>query len=172
MRNILIALISFIAFLAVGCADQEPQKVVLPQKTVKPHAEQKSSDIAPAISTKEKAIAPFGYEYNPQGRRDPFASLIVKQEALEKKKGATPLEQDEIDTLRLTAVVWRGYEYHALITLPGGKSYTVKRGVRLGLDGGVIYDITKDAVVVRQYLKDRKGNLKPKDLILRLRMEE
>lgn len=171
MKNILISvLILLIAFLITGCAD-EPQKAALPQKTAKPSVEQKLPDSTTTSPAKETSIVAVGYEYNPQGRRDPFVSLIIKAE-LDKKKGATPLEQDELTAFRLTAIVWSGSQHYASITLPDGKSYTVKKGMKLGLDGGIIEEITKDTVVVRQYLKDKKGTLKPKDLILRLRMEE
>lgn len=172
MRNILITLIFSLAFFIAGCAEQETQKVVIPQKISKPQTEQKTPEQATMPPTTDKMITSSSYEYNPLGRRDPFKSLIVKKEAEEKKKGATPLEQDELNILRLTAIVWSGAEYHALITLPDGKSYTVKKGMRLGLDGGVIHDITKDSVIVRQYSKDKKSTLKPKDTILRLRLEE
>lgn len=172
MKNILISVFTLlIAFLITGCAD-EPQKVVLPQQTANPSAGQKLPDSSTASPAKETAIVATGYEYNPHARRDPFTSLIVKQEIADKKKGATPLERDELTALRLTAIVWSGSQHYALITLPDGKSYTVRKGMKLGLDGGIVEDITKDTVVVRQYLKDKKGTLKPKDLILRLRMEE
>ncbi len=168
MKNV-FAILLFV-FLISGCADTDPQKIAVPQKTSKPSGEQKPPESKLESSTKELSPTVIGYEYNPQGRRDPFKSLIVKAEQ-EKKKSASPLEQDEIAVLSLKAIVWSGKEYFAMITLPDGKSYTVKKGMRLGLDGGVIYDITKDSVIVRQYLKDRK-DAKPKDIILRLRVEE
>lgn len=171
MKKLLISvLIIFIVFLITGCADKEPQKEALPQKTAKPSAEQKPLESTTASPAKETAIVAVGYEYNPHGRRDPFASLAAKQEALDKKKGTTPLEQDDLGTVRLIAIVWSGKEHIAMITLPDGKSYTVKQGMRLGLDGGIVEKITRDTVVVRQYLKDKK--VKPKELILRLRTEE
>ncbi len=171
MKKILISvLIICIAFLITGCDDKQPQKVVNPQKTAKPLVEQKLPDEAAGSPAKETALVAIGYEYNPQERRDPFNSLIAKQDTSDKKKGTTPLEQDDLGTVRLIAIVWSGKEHVAMITLPDGKSYSVKKGMKLGLDGGVVYEITKDMVVVRQYLKDKKA--KPKDLILRLRMEE
>lgn len=169
MKNICF-IIFLTIFLLTGCAEKEEQKVVLPQKVAKPSGEQKPTDSTTATQTKETAISAIHYEYNPQGRRDPFKSLIAKAEQ-DKKKGATPLEQDEIAVFSLKAIVWSGKEYFAMITLPDGKSYTVKKGMRLGLDGGIVHEITKDSVIVRQYLKDRK-DAKPKDIILRLRVEE
>ncbi len=172
MKNIFtITLILLSLLLITGCADKEPQKGALPQKADKPSAEKKAPDAVSKSEEKVTAGIPIGYEYNPQGRRDPFKSLVAK-ETDDKKKGATPLEQDDIIAIRLTAIVWSGAQHHALITLPDGKSYTVRKGMRIGLDGGVVESITKDTVVVRQHIKDKKGTFKSKDFILRLRAEE
>jgi type IV pilus assembly protein PilP len=164
--SILLLLISLMA----GCADTEPQKVVAPHKVTKPAPETKVKDAAPA-EPKEPSTGIAAYDYNPQGRRDPFTSLILKDVA-EKKKGVGPLEQDDIKTFRLIAIVKSGDQYNAMITLPDGKSYTVKKGMKIGIDGGTIESITKDSVVVRQLIKDKTGVLKPKDIILRLRTED
>lgn len=162
-------IILFTLLLMFGCAQQEQIKVTAPQKTLKPSHETKTGD---AMSQpKESTPSVIGYEYNPQGRRDPFSSLIVR-DVSDKKKDAGPLEQDDIKTIRLIAIVWSGNQYNAMITLPDGKSYTVKKGMRIGMDGGTIESITKDSIVVRQLIKDKTGALKPKDIILRLRTEE
>jgi Tfp pilus assembly protein PilP len=56
--------------------------------------------------------------------------------------------------------------------LPDKKSYTIKEGMVLGLYGGKVEKITKDTVVIREFIKDYRGNLKPKDTILKLREGE
>lgn len=166
---VFIILLSSI-WLISGCAEHEPQKVAPPQKVAKPTPETKASD-AVSEQPKDPSASAIGYEYNPQGRRDPFVSLIVR-DIPEKKKGVVPLEQDDIKTFRLVAIVWSGDQYHAMITLPDGKSYTLKKGMRIGMDGGTVESITRDSVVVRQLIKNKSGVLKPKDTILRLRTED
>jgi Tfp pilus assembly protein PilP len=42
----------------------------------------------------------------------------------------------------------------------------------LGIYGGKVTEITKDAVIVTEQIKDYKGQLKTKDTILKLRKEE
>ncbi|MCX8030331.1 MAG: pilus assembly protein PilP [Thermodesulfovibrionales bacterium] len=160
MKKTLI-LVFITLLLLTNCESQPPKtNVVLPKPQMP--AEQIAQTQQPALPKD------VGYEYNPQGRRDPFKSLIIKPEMAEKKKGLTPLEQDDISTFKLTAIVWSGDQFYALITLPDGKSYTAKKGTKLGLEGGVIHEITKDTVIVRHYLRDKKH----KDIILKLRLEE
>jgi Tfp pilus assembly protein PilP len=55
--------------------------------------------------------------------------------------------------------------------LPDKKSYTITEGTKLGLYEGKVQKITKDMVVIREYVKDYRGEIKPRDLILKLRKE-
>lgn len=169
MKKVSLTLVLILIFLFTGCTGQEPRVVDMP-KPIKPSHEQTAQYAPTQTEIKEVSSQSIGYDYNPVGKRDPFKSLIVIKEEKEKKSGVSPFEQ-EISSFRLVGVVWDGKEYFASITLPDGKSYTVKKGMRLGLEGGIVHEITKDSVIVRQYEKHKK-ELKPKDIILRLRMEE
>ena len=56
--------------------------------------------------------------------------------------------------------------------LPDKKTYTISEGMTLGLQGGKVYKINKDTVVIREYVKDYKGEIKPRDSILKLHKGE
>lgn len=131
-------------------------------------AKSKPAEAAPAPAPVNPI--PF-YEYGGGRRRDPFTPLIVKTET-EKKRGATPIEGFEVSELRLIAILWNKAGYYAMVTLPDGKSYTVREGTKLGLHGGKVYKITRDSVIIREQITDYKGKTKPKDTILKLRGEE
>ncbi len=152
-------------------AAPQPAKADQPNKA----PENKKPDIvmpdAKPQSSPDKARAAGVYEYNAKGKRDPFITLIVKPET-DKKKGFTPIENYEIAEFKLIAVLWNNTGYYAVITLPDGKSYTIKEGTKMGLHGGKVYKITKNSVVIREQLRDQRGALKPKDTILKLRREE
>ncbi|MDI6800659.1 MAG: pilus assembly protein PilP [Thermodesulfovibrionales bacterium] len=111
------------------------------------------------------------YEYSAKGRRDPFKTLIQKPE-MNIKKGLIPIESYEVTDFKLIAIMWNKIGYYAVITLPDGKSYTIKEGVRLGLHGGKVQKITKDSVIVKENIKDYRGVLRTKDTILKLRRED
>jgi type IV pilus assembly protein PilP len=111
------------------------------------------------------------YTYEPRGRRDPFMSLITPTKDKVRKKTANPIENFDVDEIKLIAIVWDKQGYYAMITLPDGKSYTIRKGITLGLYGGKVEDITKDSVLIREQVKDYRGQLKTKDSQLKLRKE-
>jgi len=138
-------------------AAQKPKAVVV-EKVTPAQEEQKV----------EKEV----YDYNAAGRRDPFLSLIsVAKERPHKKRGATAIENFDIDEIKLTAIVWDSHQYYALVTLPDNKSYTIKKGMTLGLYGGKVEEITKDSVLIREHIKDYRGQMITKDTTLKLRKE-
>jgi Tfp pilus assembly protein PilP len=112
------------------------------------------------------------YAYDPRGRRDPFLSLVMMlKQKPERKKGMTPFESYSVNEINLLAIAWDDQKYYALILLPDKKSYTITEGMKLGLYGGKVQKITKDAVVIREHVKDYRGEIKPRDSILKLRKE-
>jgi len=112
------------------------------------------------------------YTYDAKDRRDPFSPLVAEvKERPQRKKGASPMEDFDVDEIKLIAIAWDSRQYYAMITLPDRKSYTIRKGMPLGLYGGRVQEITKDAVIIREQVKDYKGQIKTKDTILKLRKE-
>lgn len=139
-----------------------------------------AGQVQPPTATKEvkepgetKKVEQEVYAYDPKGKRDPFLSLVMAlKKKPERKKGSSPFESYGVDEINLLAIAWDDQKHYALIMLPDKKSYTITEGMTLGLYGGKVQKITNDAVVIREYIKDYKGNLKPKDSVLKLREEE
>jgi len=156
-----------IAFIALaGCKGKTSPS--------KPAAEKpKSAVSAPSPSTKEELKAEKEvYVYEQKGRRDPFMSLVqVSKEKPKRLSGRRPIENFDVDEIKLVAILWDTKQYYALITLPDNKSYTIRKGMTLGLYGGKVEDITKDKVLIREHVKDYRGQPKTKDTILKLRKE-
>jgi Tfp pilus assembly protein PilP len=127
----------------------------------------------PAVSAKEELKAEKEvYAYEQKGRRDPFMSLVqVTKEKPKRMAGKRPVENFDVDEIKLVAILWDNKQYYALITLPDKKSYTIRKGMTLGLYGGKVEDITKDKVLIREHVKDYRGQPKTKDTILKLRKE-
>src|SRR5207245_3052060 len=82
------------------------------------------------------------YSYDPKSRRDPFQSLtkVIKSASLQSQM--PPLQRVQISDMKLLGIMWGGYGYHGLIQTPAGKGYTVKEGMLLGANNGVIRTIT------------------------------
>jgi type IV pilus assembly protein PilP len=167
--NKLTYFIILLLFVGIGCKDK-----VVPGKG--PDA-QKTATAGPAASATVQQEGPKVekevYVYDPKGRRDPFLSLVqVSKPRLERKKGASPIENYDVDDIKLIAIVWDNQQYYAMITLPDKKSYTIRKGMTLGLYNGKVSEITKDTVLISEQVKDYRGQTKTKDTTLRLRKEE
>jgi Tfp pilus assembly protein PilP len=140
-----------------------------PKPSPKPKAS--AAQVTGPAAPEEKAEKEV-YEYDAKGRRDPFMSLVVvAKEKPHFKKKANPMENYDVDEIKLTAIVWDNHQYYALVTLPDNKSYTIRKGMTLGLYGGKVQDITKDSVLIREQVKDYRGQLRTKDTLLKLRKE-
>ncbi|MBI5639030.1 MAG: pilus assembly protein PilP [Nitrospirae bacterium] len=149
-----------------GCGEKKP---VAP----KPVAQApKPASPEPAAQQKEEPkVEKEVYVYDAKGRRDPFLSLIVVAKEKPQRKKLNPVENYDVDEIRLIAIAWDSQQHYAMITLPDNKSYTIKKGMTLGLYGGKVEKITKDYVLIQEQVKDYKGQMKTKDTILKLRKE-
>ena len=119
----------------------------------------------------EKTVSPNSYEYNAKGRRDPFATLIVKAEP-ERKKSSVPIENYGVNEFKLTAVLWSKSGRYALVSAPDGKNFAIREGTTIGLHRGKVDKIMKDSVIIKEFLKDYRGVVKPNYTVLKLHREE
>ncbi|RME64245.1 MAG: hypothetical protein D6778_08290 [Nitrospirae bacterium] len=114
--------------------------------------------------------------YTPKIKRDPFVSPIeITKKKIQKVKRKTlsPLESYDLEEIRVIGIVFDGKQYLASVVLPDGKGFTVKKGMRIGINGGKIIRITENAILVREYFPDYiTGQLKPRDRTMKLHKEE
>lgn len=131
---------------------------------------------AQAARPDEKRGESETYIYNPKGRRDPFLSIIerTKRERAseKKKKGGSPAEIYDLAEIRVIAIANDSKKYYAMVQFPDMKYFTITEGMALGLYGGRVIKINSDGVLIREHVKNYKGEVKPKDTILKLRKEE
>jgi type IV pilus assembly protein PilP len=101
----------------------------------------------------EQPSAPDAYHYDPQGRRDPFQSLIGPAPKLQPGQRPPGPPGFLIDEIKLQGVVkTRQQGLVAMINGPDTKGYLIKVGDKV-LDGEVIR-ITSSALVFRQEVND------------------
>jgi Tfp pilus assembly protein PilP len=169
LKIIYLFLIMFLLLPFGGCKKEQPV-------VEKPMAEKvKSTEVGKDTKESEESrdVAREEYLYDSKGRRDPFLSLVAESKQKPgRKKGATPIEGFGLEEINLLAIAWDKNKYYALIMLPDGKAYTITEGTRLGLQGGKVQKITEDKVVIREYIKDYKSVIVPKDTVLKLHKEE
>lgn len=169
MMRILL-LIPLLLLPLYGCKKEAPKK---PQ-ALKVKTEESKKVTTP--QPEEKKAETEVYAYNPAGRKDPFLSVIEatkkEKEAVKKRKPTKPTEALDVNELKIIAIAWEKDKYYAMVRLPDGKYFTLKEGMTIGLYGGKVVKIDPNRVVIREFIKDYRGDIKPKDTILSLRKEE
>jgi Tfp pilus assembly protein PilP len=94
------------------------------------------------------------YTYDPNGRRDPFVSLLRRGATLREPSGrkAEDLQDLLIDDIGVRGIVRSRDEFLALIVGPDGRTFVVRRGDRLA--DGTVKAITADALLLLQDVSD------------------
>jgi Tfp pilus assembly protein PilP len=168
MKKVSCLFLIILLALFVGSCGKEKHAVKTPAVSKVGHTgEQKKKETEEA-----KKAEPEEYKYDAKSRRDPFLSLVetTKQKPV-RKEGASPFESYDIGEIKLLAIAWNSKHY-ALIRLPDKKTYTITEGMTLGLQGGKVVKITKDSVVIKEYIKDYRGEMKSRESILKLHKGE
>jgi type IV pilus assembly protein PilP len=113
-----------------------------------------------------------GYTYDPKSRRDPFQSMVQLIKIAKAQSELPPLQRVEINDLKLLGIVWGGYGYFGLIQTPDGKGYTVKEGMLVGPNHGVVKSISQNRMVVSEPTIDINGKKTKRDIEIPLRAKE
>lgn len=156
----LLAILLILSLQLYGCSSGKEEPTKRPtaarvanevKKVVEPEQEQEQ---AKEIEKKEE----FFPGYTAKDMRDPFVSFLKEEvAAVNRRKALTPLEKFDLGELKLVGVLSKGNETVALVEDNEGKGYTVKRGTRIGRNGGVVGKITVKEVVIIEEFFDISG---------------
>ena len=173
-KLITIGMLTTAVFLG-SCSDAPKPAAQAPLPTTqKPpvSAPSSSATVTSAPSTTAAAAITPAYAYNPQGRRDPFTPLIIREEKKALVGARTPLERYAIHEFKLSGIVWGGLGYHAMLEGPDGKGYFVKTGTIMGPNRGVVKKITENTMLVEEQYRDPSGQVKKKEIVIELRKKQ
>lgn len=113
-----------------------------------------------------------GYVYEPRGRRDPFVPLVdvsKRKEATKSPRVLGTLESYDIPDFKVIAIVDKGQgRYSGLLLSPDNKSFLVRVGTVIGLKKGKVVEISRDRIIFSENIKDYKGDLIPREVVLEL----
>lgn len=115
------------------------------------------------------------YAYDSSGRRDPFIPLIAATKVnaeVQEKLNCPPLQDFELATLKLVAIVWGDMGRKAMFKAPNGRGYAVTEEMLIGRNCGRVRRIESNAVVVEESRRDAEGNVSKEEVVLRLRERE
>lgn len=123
--------------------------------------------------TPARAGEPSGYTYHPEGRRDPFVSLL--RHAAETPRGPAGARAPGLAGLGASEVALKGTMqardgYIAMLLGSDNKTYIVRPGDRL-LDGA-IRTISADSLVILQQVNDPLSPQKQREVRKTLRQTE
>ena len=165
---------------AAGTSAPTPAAPATPQAGAKPPAPAPPLAATPPAMTTVTApgVPPppmdsaEGYSYDPKSRRDPFQSLTKMIKTASLQSQMPPLQRVQISDMKLLGIMWGGYGYFGLIQTPDGKGYTVKEGMLLGTNNGVIKTISDKAIMVSEPTIDIAGRKSTKEVEILLRPRE
>jgi Tfp pilus assembly protein PilP len=155
---------------ALGASAQQPAKPAgQAQPAPAPAPAQPAPGAPPAAAPAAPSPGPF--TYNPEGRRDPFVSLLGRgndpKASGTRPAGAAGLYINEVS---IKGIVRDRAGFVALIQGPDNKSYVVRAGDRL-MDG-TVKSVLQDAVVFSQDVSDPLSLVKQKEIRKTLRSAE
>ena len=150
-------------FLSLGCEGKVTTKLAASKS--QPPAPVQPVALPPEASKPAEVIAPFNY--NPEGRRDPFRSIITVEKT-PGFRGLLPLQRVEVNELKLVAIVWGAFGYHAMVQASDGKGYTLKVGTPVGPNDGSVKKITEQNVMIEENYTDIFGERKLREVVLEL----
>ena len=168
LKTLFVAGISLL--LIWGCeGGSKPAKptVVERQRRRRPSPQKKEEKVADKIT--EEKREPL-YTYNPVGKRDPFKPFLV----LGPKKPSptarlTPLQRYDVSELKLVGILKGRAGYRALVEDAGGKGFIISKGTLIGPENGRVKEIRDDRVIIKQTHKDIFGQVKEREISIRLR---
>ena len=164
---------AFVLFVATssGCGGGQP-----PQQA--PSAAKQAATKAPGTAAQTAVVemktegapvpTPPLYAYNPEGRRDPFRSILVTSETGKTLESLPPLLRTDVSELRLIGIVWGGFGYSAMVQTPDGKGYTIHVGTPVGPNRGKVRTITEQYLTVEEKYTDIFGENKAREVKLDL----
>lgn len=153
---LLLATLMFFSAGLLGCGqDQATNQAPPPPPAVaaKPPSAQPS-----APETSPEAASDSQFVYQAEGRRDPFLPLLAfKGKGSAGREFENPLEAYDLNQYQLKGVVVGLGEPKAMVVAPDGKSYILRKGLRIGKSNGIIVDINRERVLVEERYQDVSG---------------
>jgi Tfp pilus assembly protein PilP len=150
--------------------------VDLPDQADIPPVKRRQNTKAPSLEELFPKTDEDPYVYNASNRRDPFMPLIATTPPAvaqsEDRVDCPPLQDFELASLKLTAIVWGDLGRKAMFKAPNGRGYSVTEEMLIGRNCGRVRRIESNAVVIEERRRDAQGKVLKEEVVLRLREQE
>jgi type IV pilus assembly protein PilP len=153
MKRYVLLMASLLALaLLGGCEkDQTSAPATSPKASAKPPAK---AVVPPTTAVPLPQPVEEKYIYQVEGRRDPFVPIIGKKVAAFSEN---PLESFDLPQFKLKGLIVGLGEPKAVVVAPDGKSYILRKGMRIGKSNGVIREINRERILVEESYQDLSG---------------
>jgi type IV pilus assembly protein PilP len=163
MRTLSLTLIGLTVITALAHAQAAPPAAPAAAAPAAPAAEAQTAN-----DKSGSAAEPQGFTYNPDGRRDPFVSLLRRGDSGgPKMAGLGGLDTSEVS---LRGVLTSEGDFVGILHGVDSKNYIVRVGDKLS--DGTIRAISKDSVVILQQVNDPLSLEKQREVRKLLRQTE
>lgn len=164
---IIIAGISLLPIMGCEGGSKPPKPTVVKrQRRSQPPAQKIQQPV------KEEKKEPV-YTYSPVGKRDPFKPFIaLGPKKQEPRAPLTPLQRYDVSELKLVGILKGRKGYRALVEDASGKGFIIAKGTLIGRENGRVEEIREDRVIIKQSHKDIFGQIKDREITIRLKKPE
>jgi Tfp pilus assembly protein PilP len=150
--------------------------VELPDQADIPPVKRRQNTKPPSLEALFPKTDEEPYLYDATNRRDPFIPLIAATPPAvvpsEDRANCPPLQDFELASLKLTAIVWGDLGRKAMFKAPNGRGYSVTEEMLIGRNCGRVRRIESNAVVIEESRMDSQGKVLKEEVVLRLREQE
>ena len=159
-----------VCVMLTACSVEEPMPVERAQ--VKRRQDAKDLSLEALLPKSEEEP----YTYDRHHLRDPFKALIgtstPTEVSTQEAVSCPPLQEFELASLKLVAIVWGDMGRKAMLKAPNGRGYTVTEDMLVGRNCGRIRRIEVNVVVIEETRRDPEGKVLTEEVVLRLRERE
>jgi type IV pilus assembly protein PilP len=182
-RGVCLALFFALVAGAASCGGSNPP----PKRPAAPAKRAAPADPATAASTTTDASKsdadplapgtegePGEWTYSSTGKRDPFRTYLAEIDAsagMMVTRCSTPLGRYEIEQLKLVAVITGLADPVAMFEAPNGVGYTVRKGVCIGKNGGLVTAVRSGEVLITEMMMKADRTPEPTQTVIKLPQE-
>ena len=139
--------------LAAICSASQPVFSAPASKTVPAKA---ATGVVEGTATTAE-VPPSKYIFTTENRRDPFQPFLLIKRPVDTDadlSAQTPLQQYETTQYKLSAVIVGYGQPMVMVIAPDGKSHVVRKGMKIGKNGGTVVQIHKEGFLVEEKYRD------------------
>lgn len=177
-RNLLHWLILPCVLISLAaCSEKAPVTPAAPVKSQpkKTDGAKTVTGIVEGTTSTVAEVPPPKYIFVTENRRDPFQPfLLIKRpvNADADLSAQTPLQQYEVLQYKLSAVIVGYGQPMVMVIAPDGKSHVVRKGMKIGKNGGTVIQINKEGFLVEEKYRDLSDVVRTNILEIKLPKRE